>query len=113
MNDKPYPIKALLVSGANPLVQWPNSSKVKEALEKLVIIDDADRQVPTPMPEADKLFDMMNNDGDVIKTDITGPNNQAYAAYKEHLEKRIGRPNPKLKITEILEAMHILCFLRL
>jgi len=35
LNEKPYPIKSLLVVGANPLVNWPNSNKVREAFEKL------------------------------------------------------------------------------
>jgi anaerobic selenocysteine-containing dehydrogenase len=39
---KPYPVKALIVQGSNPALTWPNSNKVKNALQKLellVVID--------------------------------------------------------------------------
>jgi len=42
ISGKPYPIKALIVQGSNPILTWPNSNKVKEALSKLellVVID--------------------------------------------------------------------------
>jgi anaerobic selenocysteine-containing dehydrogenase len=42
LEGKPYPVKALIVAGGNPLLQWPNSRKVEEALrrlELLVVID--------------------------------------------------------------------------
>ena len=35
LTRKPYPIKAVMVIGGNPLVNWPNSNKVKQAFEKL------------------------------------------------------------------------------
>ena len=35
LSGEPYPIKALIVSGSNPLMTWPNSRKVKEAFEKI------------------------------------------------------------------------------
>ncbi|MDF1592278.1 MAG: molybdopterin-dependent oxidoreductase [Desulfobacterales bacterium] len=35
LTQKPYPIKAVLVIGGNPLVNWPNSEKVKRAFESL------------------------------------------------------------------------------
>lgn len=38
----PYPIESMIVVGSNPLLAWPNSSKVKTALESLkllVVID--------------------------------------------------------------------------
>lgn len=35
LTQKPYPIKAVLVIGGNPAVNWPNSSKVKRAFETL------------------------------------------------------------------------------
>jgi anaerobic selenocysteine-containing dehydrogenase len=35
VNDSHCPIKAMIVSGGNPAVQWPNYNKVKAALEKL------------------------------------------------------------------------------
>lgn len=42
LHDEPYPIKALLVVGANPLLTWPNTNKVKRvfaALEFVVLAD--------------------------------------------------------------------------
>lgn len=33
--EKPYPVKAMIVSGCNMMVSWPNSPKVKNALECL------------------------------------------------------------------------------
>lgn len=42
LEGKPYPIKVLIVGGANPLLTWPDSKKVKQALERLelfVVID--------------------------------------------------------------------------
>jgi anaerobic selenocysteine-containing dehydrogenase len=35
LNEKPYPVKALLTAGANPAAAWPDSLKTKEAFEKL------------------------------------------------------------------------------
>jgi len=35
LTEKPYPIKAVLIIGGNPLVNWPNSNKVRKAFEKL------------------------------------------------------------------------------
>ena len=42
LDNDPYPIESMIVVGSNPLLAWPNSSKVKTALEKLgmlVVID--------------------------------------------------------------------------
>jgi anaerobic selenocysteine-containing dehydrogenase len=42
LNEKPYPIKALMVTGGNPALTLPDSDRVKQALEKLellVVID--------------------------------------------------------------------------
>jgi anaerobic selenocysteine-containing dehydrogenase len=42
LNEKPYPIKALIISAGNPVLTLPDSSKVKKALEKvefLVVMD--------------------------------------------------------------------------
>jgi len=38
ITEKPYPIKALLISGCNPAVTWPNTNKVKAAFKKLELI---------------------------------------------------------------------------
>ena len=35
LTEKPYPIKAMIIVGGNPLLTWPNSSKVKKGLERL------------------------------------------------------------------------------
>ena len=42
ISGKPYPIKALIVQGSNPILAWPNTNKVREAfskLELLVVLD--------------------------------------------------------------------------
>lgn len=42
LTEKPYPIKAMIVSGGNPVAAWPDSRKFKEAfgkLELLVVMD--------------------------------------------------------------------------
>lgn len=38
LSEKPYPIKALIVQGANPALTWPNSNKVKQALARLDLL---------------------------------------------------------------------------
>lgn len=38
LTEKPYPIKVLIINGGNPMTQWPNTSKVKRALEKLELL---------------------------------------------------------------------------
>ncbi len=38
ITGKPYPVKALIVQGCNPALTWPNSSKVREALERLDLL---------------------------------------------------------------------------
>jgi len=35
LTDEPYPIKAMIIQGSNPLLSWPNSNKLREALGKL------------------------------------------------------------------------------
>jgi len=35
LREKPYPIKVMIFEGANPMVNFPNTNKVKQALEKL------------------------------------------------------------------------------
>jgi anaerobic selenocysteine-containing dehydrogenase len=42
LTGKPYPVKVLIVQGANPLLTWPNVDKLKQAFAKLdfiVVID--------------------------------------------------------------------------
>lgn len=38
LTEKPYPIKAMLVSGGNPAASWPNSEKLKKAFQKLDLL---------------------------------------------------------------------------
>jgi len=38
MTGKPYPIKALIVAGANPMTQWPNTFGIAKALESLELV---------------------------------------------------------------------------
>jgi len=38
LTGKPYPIKALIVQGCNPALTWPDSHKVKQALERLDLL---------------------------------------------------------------------------
>jgi len=43
LTGKPYPLKAMIIAGANPLLTFPNTAKVRRALEKLdllVVFDD-------------------------------------------------------------------------
>jgi anaerobic selenocysteine-containing dehydrogenase len=35
LEERPYPIKAMILAGGNPTLEWPNSSLVREALRKL------------------------------------------------------------------------------
>ncbi len=40
--EKPYPIRAMIISGGNPAASWPDSEKLKKAfakLEMLVVMD--------------------------------------------------------------------------
>lgn len=38
LTEKPYPIKAMIVQGSNPMATWPNSTKLRKALEKLELV---------------------------------------------------------------------------
>lgn len=38
ITGRPYPIKALIVQGSNPVLTWPHTSKVREALSKLDLL---------------------------------------------------------------------------
>lgn len=35
LSGQPYPVKSMIISGSNPVLTWPNSSKVEKALNKL------------------------------------------------------------------------------
>ena len=38
ITGKPYPIKALIVQGSNPVLTWPNTNKVKQAFSQLDLL---------------------------------------------------------------------------
>jgi len=38
LTEKPYPIKAMIVSGGNPVAAWPDAHKFKEAFRKLDLL---------------------------------------------------------------------------
>jgi anaerobic selenocysteine-containing dehydrogenase len=38
LTEKPYPIKAMIVSGGNPVAAWPDAHKFKEAFRKLNLL---------------------------------------------------------------------------
>ena len=42
LTGKPYPIKALIILGADAILTWPNTNKVKEAFKNLDFIMDID-----------------------------------------------------------------------
>jgi len=55
LTSKPYPVKAMIVAGSNPVLTWPNTNKFKEALGKLdflVVMD-------LFMTETAKMADMV------------------------------------------------------
>jgi len=35
LDDRPYPIKAMIIAGGNPTLEWPNSFRTRQALQKL------------------------------------------------------------------------------
>jgi anaerobic selenocysteine-containing dehydrogenase len=38
ITEKPYPVKAMIIQAANPALTWPDSSRVRQALEKLELL---------------------------------------------------------------------------
>ncbi len=38
LSGKPYPVKAMIVQGSNPMTTWPNSSKLKRAMAELELV---------------------------------------------------------------------------
>lgn len=54
VSGKPYPVKALIVQGCNPLLTWPGTKKVRQAFEKLDLLVVADLF----MTETAKLADI-------------------------------------------------------
>jgi anaerobic selenocysteine-containing dehydrogenase len=35
LDERPYPVKGMIIAGGNPSLEWPNSSVIRKALEKL------------------------------------------------------------------------------
>jgi anaerobic selenocysteine-containing dehydrogenase len=35
LTGKPYPIKAMIIAGGNPVVTWPNTNKVIQGLQQV------------------------------------------------------------------------------
>ncbi len=55
LTGKPYPIKGLAVIGSNPLLTWPNTNKMRRALEKLDFL----AVILTTMNETAELADLI------------------------------------------------------
>lgn len=54
LTEKPYPVKAMIVQAANPALTWPDSNKVRRALENLELLVVSDMF----MTETAKLADV-------------------------------------------------------
>ena len=55
VTQDPYPIKAMLAVGGNPLVNWPNTNKIKKAFENLEFL----MVVDTFMTDTARLADLV------------------------------------------------------
>ncbi len=55
LREKPYPVKAMMISGGNPAASWPNSEKLRRAFTKLDLLVVMDLF----MTETAKLADMV------------------------------------------------------
>jgi len=78
LEEKPYPLKGLVVVGSNPLVQWPGAARLPEAfgrLELLIVMDTSHtattRAAHLVLPaalavERDELWDAMSVDGEPL-----------------------------------------------
>lgn len=49
----PYPVKAFIVAGSNPLLTWPNAGELKEALGKLDLLVVVDHYITETAEQAD------------------------------------------------------------
>lgn len=56
LTEKPYPIKALVAIGGNPMVNWPNTNKFEKALEKLEFLLVADMFMTDTAKKADLIL---------------------------------------------------------
>ena len=55
VTENPYPIRALVAIGGNPMVNWPNTNKVEKALEKLEFLLVADMFMTDTAQKADLI----------------------------------------------------------
>ena len=55
LTEKPYPVKAMIVSAGNPVAAWPNTNKLEQAFEKLDMLVVSDLF----MTETAKLADIV------------------------------------------------------
>lgn len=55
IQEKPYPIKGMMVAGSNPVLTWPNATRVREALTRLEFLAVIDHF----MTETAKLADLV------------------------------------------------------
>ncbi len=56
ISEKPYPIKMMIFDSANPMVTFPNTNKVKQALEKLEFIVALDIEMSPTAEMADMVL---------------------------------------------------------
>jgi len=65
---EPYPVKAMIVHGANPVLIWPNANKVREALGQLDFLVVADLFMTETAKLADVVLPTITFwEGDVLK----------------------------------------------
>jgi anaerobic selenocysteine-containing dehydrogenase len=62
LEERPYPVKGMIIVGGNPSLEWPDSGRVKEALKKLefLLVIDVVRSPDCTYLERDEL--RMNTD---------------------------------------------------
>lgn len=68
--------------------------------ERLVIVEDASRRIPTPPLPIDDLMSEMKSDGDIKRT-ILYSSVAAHGAFADHMRRNLGQGSPKLKVTRI------------
>lgn len=70
LEEKPYPIKALICFGGNPLLAWPNSTAVKAMLKKLELLVVVDLYLSETATFADYVLPAASF---LEKTDLQAP----------------------------------------
>jgi len=74
LTGKPYPVKALLIVGCDPVLTWPNTNKLKQAFKKLDLLVVVD----IFMTETAKL-------ADIVLPGTTFLEREDLRAYEDHL----------------------------